>query len=270
MRLIRVTGLSLVCVFAMSAAAATSASAAEIPVFRVCRHAVPRESGRFNDNLCSLASHGRRGEGKWELGEWHEGTHAMPTLSGSIGAPSLSLYIKTTGIVAKVVCTGSHVAGSVIGLNAISETITYKGCKSMGHKCTSIQAGEIPGRITTYPLFGEFIKISTGSGVALRLEGAGPGGAVAEYDCAFTPVQHDIETGDSDGEVTGDVNSFSANATNAFSVNAGGEQVINDEEDGIPGEDTLRTKVVGVGEFDTGLEAIGTVHTNERMELELP
>lgn len=89
MKRIRIVGLCLVAVFALSAVAVSAASAETAPTYKVC--AKVKETGKFNDKKCSVASKGGKKEGDYELSEWSAAK--KKAFTGKNGVSTLFSYI---------------------------------------------------------------------------------------------------------------------------------------------------------------------------------
>ncbi len=259
---IRIVGLSLLAVFALSAAVASSASAAMMPEYRVCTKAVPKESGKYNTKTCTGEAKGGKKEGDYELTAWNTGKKV--TFTGKNGKSTLYSYIKGFGVVGTVTCSKAKNAGQLTGPDSGEVVVTFEKCTSSGETCTSAGAPKT-GDIVTFKLNTLNILVNPTT-VASRVEGAGPGGKSAEFKCGAEEIS---TTGNADGTVSGDVNTVSKDSSQTFAVNGGGEQEVNAEEGGTAGEDVLVTKVVGVGEFNSGEETTSSLK-GEAMEIEAP
>ena len=259
---IRIVGLSLLAVFAVSAAFVSSASAAMMPEYKVCTKAVPKESGKWNTKTCTGESKGGKKEGGYELTAWNTGKKT--SFKGTNGKSTLYSYIKGFGVVGTVTCAKAKNVGQITGPDSGEVVVTFEKCTSSGETCTSAGAPKA-GDIVTFKLNTLNILVNP-TEVATRVEGAGPGGKSAEFKCGAEEIS---TTGNADGELKGDVNVVSKSSSQVFAVNAGGEQVINAEEGGTEGEDTLDTTVVGVGAFNSGEETTSALK-GEAMEVEAP
>jgi hypothetical protein len=252
MKRIRIVGLCLVAVFAMSALVASSASAT--PTYKVCKKASPKGSGKFNTKTCTGESKGGKKEGGYELGAWNEGKEKEPKFKDANGTSTLTSYIKGFGIVGAVACTKAKGEGHITGASNGNVTVVFEKCTSSGESCAS--AGEKPGKIKTEELATELAELSP-TEVVTRVGTTGD--VSAAFSCGAEKV---VTTGIADGVVTGDIGNFAKESTQTFSVNAGGEQV--NTVDG----DVLLTEVVGVGDFESGENTTAKVK-GEEMEIEI-
>jgi hypothetical protein len=223
MKRIRIVGLCLVAVFAMSAIASASASA-ETPeyTYKTCIKASPKESGKYNDKLCTVASKGGKKEGDYELAEWNKGKKV--TFTGKNGESTLDSYIPEneaepwTGgtIVGTVVCKSGKSAGTLTGPKTSTVTVEFKTCTSEGKKCTS--AGEKAGTIKTDQLTSTLVAGTSGESLSLV---EGTSGTSAEFNCEGLAV---VTTGDLNGVNSGNVGVIAKESKQTFSVNAKGGQ----------------------------------------------
>jgi hypothetical protein len=236
MKRIRIVGLCLVAVFAMSAIASASASAEELS-YKTCIKAVPKESGKFNDKACTVASKGGKKEGDYELGAWNAGKKT--TFTGKNGVSTLDSYIPEneatpwTGgtVVGAVTCKSGKSAGSITGPKTGSVKVEFKTCTSEGKKCTS--AGAKAGTIVTQPLL-SILGYSGGQVTSADLEVfRRMGGVNAEFNCEGLAVE---TSGAVLGVDTGNINLISKDFTQTFAVNAKGGQdvVFSTVEEGSP------------------------------------
>jgi hypothetical protein len=238
MKRIRIAGLCLVAVFALSAVVASGASAAEMPVFKVCKK-VAKGTGEFGSKTCT----GAKGTGEYSLGEWNEGKEKEPKLKGKNGASTLTSYIKGFGIVGAVTCAKAKSEGHVTGSDTESVIVTFEKCESSKESCSS--PGETKGKIKTFNLLGLLILISKEPPVVgVLIAGGGPGGKSAEFSCGAEKIS---TVGSVDGVLTGNVGKIGKETTSTFAVNAGGE-------------------IVGVGTFESGENTV-SVTKGEEMEI---
>ena len=234
MKRIRIVGLCLVAVFAMSAVVVASASAK--PTFKTCIKAEKNgnkeyPTGEFTDKNCSIK--GTTLTNKYKLGEWNQGKKV--TLKGKNGVSTLDSYIPAkpaepwTGgtVVGVVTCKSAKSVGNVTGPSTTEVTVEFKSCTSEGKKCTSTSpVGPKEGVIVTKLL--ESTLEGNGAGKAVSKVGAKGGGNSAEFSCEGLEVK---TTGAILGTNSGDVNTFSKSGTTTFSVNVeGGQEPVFDAE----------------------------------------
>jgi len=156
MKRIRIVGLCLVAVFALSALAASSASAAFLlHTYKECAKASKVGKtyvGKFTSKECTLASKVETG-GKYELVNptGKEFTSKSKTSTLYVYIPVGEVEQLNGGpIVGKVTCKTSSGKGSFKSEMLSESVITFKTCTSEGKKCTS--AGAPVGDIITFPL----------------------------------------------------------------------------------------------------------------------
>ena len=107
MKRIRIIGLCLVAVFAMSAIAAASASAQ--PTYKLCGTAAKvgkKYTGKYNSKTCSKTEENAKGEGKYEL---KEAAEASSKFTGKLG--KTTFYIRSEGV--KVECSKGKDTGEL-------------------------------------------------------------------------------------------------------------------------------------------------------------
>jgi hypothetical protein len=146
MKRMRIVGLALVAVFALSVVAS---SATASPVFYT----------------------------KVAMG----GTASTPVkFTGALGPAFLEGAVSKS----KIECSAGTASGEVTGPTTTKNNITkFTGCKASGFPCNSTGAGE--GEIVTKKLEGELGDVKVGTpGVRLFDEGTGKGGELAAFSCA--------------------------------------------------------------------------------------
>jgi hypothetical protein len=245
MKITRILGLVLVAVFALSAVAAASASAAE-PAFYECA----KEAGGKYEKGCAKEG----GKGGYVL---REGIGKNHTLKGKSGKAKL----ETPGVGA-VECSSSKSTGTVTGPKNINKIVVeYKGCTSNGKKCNS--TGAKAGTIKTNTLKGEIGYIEGGKaahevGADIKPES---GTNLAEFECEGVKIE-------TYGSVIGrvkPVNTFSKTSELIFKGTSGGGQEIKKLE-GQP-EDTLHTNFVGIASGLSSYQEQTTVNKGEDLEV---
>jgi len=181
MKRIRIIGLCLVAVFAMSALATGTASAAA-PEFGQCLLKSPAGGAGYSDSKCNKAV------GTAAKYEWVPGFLAGKNTFTSAGTTAT---LKTVGG-KTVTCTKESSTGTyVIGTDNKHEetTVIFKGCKSSGFTCTT--SGKASGELETNPLIGEVNFENTAkTKTDLKLEpGAGSGGFFIKFACLGLKVE---------------------------------------------------------------------------------
>jgi hypothetical protein len=252
MRRIRIVGLCLVAVFATTAVAASSASAA-LPELYECAKAVKVGkvyTGKYNDKKCSEKN--EAGTGKYEL---QPGVGKGKVFKGKGKVATLH----TPAIGGEVTCKTNKSEGKNSSPTTQSGVVAiFKTCTSLGKKCTS--AGAKVGEIKTNPLGGVFGYISKAPlKVGVDLTGEG-GKDSADFTCEGLVIE---TKGSVIGEITGNVNSFNKTTLNNFVVTASPAFVqVPTKFEGGPTQ-VLQTIVNGSGPFESGQQAEVTVKGEE-------
>jgi hypothetical protein len=142
MKRIRMMGLALVAVFAFSAMVASAAQAGE---YGTCVKTVKvnkKYTGNYTDANCTVVNAKHEGEYEW-----------APTPVGShIKTTDTSTTATLKSALGSVVCKKSKSTGEITGPKTDTEIVTFETCETSKKKCTSVQAGEKVGNITTYLL----------------------------------------------------------------------------------------------------------------------
>jgi hypothetical protein len=234
-------GLWIAAAFVTSALLAASASA-ELPEYRVCAKASPKNTGEYTSKTCATKV-GTPKSGGYEVEAWTAAK--KKTFKGKGGEARFTSYIKGMGIVASVACKSTKDSGEITGSTTSSLKLELAGCMGDGGTCTTKgdkKTGQIilglEGRLGFIQK--EPVRIGHNYSVSV------PGSIVT---CVGQP-EVTIE-GSMIGEITGDVNEASGNETLTFAVNAGGEQDVVSFE-GEAEEHVLISELMGVGAFPTG------------------
>jgi hypothetical protein len=228
MKSIKMVGLCLVAVFAMSAFAAASANAElgsleYITCFKVSK--ANKGKGKFNEKLCATASKGGAKEGEYEGGGSWE-LLKKKTFTGKNGVSTLDSYIPSneatpwTGgtVVGKVVCKKAKSAGQITGRMTSTVVVTFETCTTEGKKCTSAGAPKV-GDIVTNQLLSTIVM--TEGKTAALVKGNNEAGESAAFACEGLEVE---TFGSLNGINTGNTEKYSATSTQTFTVNAEGGQ----------------------------------------------
>jgi hypothetical protein len=242
---LKIMGLCLVAVFAMTALVSASASAAEPAYYECTKLTAKPFTGKFTDKKCSKAATAEEiAAGKKNKYELKEGIGKGDTYKGKGGKATLH----TPAVGGEVTCksfadTGKH------GSPTTEEKVvsTFKTCESLKKKCLS--PGQKAGTIVTKPLSGVLGYINKSKkevGVALKAE---TGSVLAEFNCEGL----EIETTGSVIGTESPVNVFTKTENNVFAVNGGGEQVVKNFEGGPT--QVLQSKINGSGPFESGQQA---------------
>ena len=128
MKRIRIIGLCLVAMFAMSAVAAVPASA-EAPEYGRCIKKAKKEGAGFSDAGCLKAV------GTAATYEWQAGPGAKPKFTTKMTTASATLEtVKGT----KVICKKEESAGEVTGTKTIAvPSVKFNECTASGLKCNT-------------------------------------------------------------------------------------------------------------------------------------
>ncbi len=254
---LKMMGLCLVAVFALTAAISASASAAE-PAFYECHKLTTKPyTGKYTDKKCSVeASPTEISEGKKNKYELQEGIGTKgKAFKGKGGAATLH----TPAVGGEVSCKSFKDEGHVTTPTTEGKVISeFKVCTSLGKKCAS--AGQKAGTIKTNSLAGELGYINKASksvGVALKAE---TGSVLAEFNCEGLEI---VTTGSVIGTLE-PVNVFTKTEVNKFQVNGEGFQTVKKFEGGET--HVLLSTINGSGPFESGQQAEAT---NKGEELEV-
>jgi hypothetical protein len=241
---LKIMGLCLVAMFALTAAVTASASAAE-PAFYECKKVV---GGKF---LAKCKTEGGKGgfaivegvgKGKAFKGTGGEATLHTPAVGGVVSCKTF----KDEGKVETPTKTGKVFS-------------TFTSCVSLGKKCTT--PGQKAGTIKTKELEGGLGYISKSPvkvGTNLKAKG---GGELAEFNCEGLQIN---VTGAVIGEQTGDINTFNKTSSDIFKVNGEGFQEVKNFEGG-PTE-VLESLINGSGPFESGQQATA-VNKGEELQI---
>lgn len=255
---LKMMGLCLVAVFALTAAITASASAAE-PAFYECHKQTTKPfTGKYTDKKCSVeASPTEQAEGKKNKYELQEGIGAKgKPFKGKGGKATLH----TPAVGGEVTCKSFKDAGSIATPTTENKVISeFKTCESLGKKCAS--PGQKAGTIKTNNLAGELGYINKAKkevGVLLKAE---TGSVLAEFNCEGLEI---VTTGSVIGRQTGDINTFSKTSTNVFQVNGEGFQEVKNFEGGPT--HVLQSTINGSGPFESGQQA-EALNKGEELEI---
>jgi len=253
MKGMKTMGVCVVAAFAIGGTAAVSASAA-LPEFYEC-HKGAKGSGEFSDKKCSMNV--GSGKGAYTL---QPGIGKGKAFKGKGGAAKL----ETVGGAA-ISCTSSSDSGNLASPTTETNVlISFKKCSLLGKSCST---GTKKGEITSSPLEGTLGYVNKAAGkdgpVYVPSNESEPW-SKGTITCTGGSETIKVETtGGVIGVVTGNVNTFNKLSTLDFTENEGKQQFSNFE--GGPLE-VLESTVVGVGKFETGLQA---TFINKGEELEI-
>jgi hypothetical protein len=252
MKRIKIIGLVLVAVFALSALATTWASAAA-PEFGKC---VAKAGGKYATAACTTEVAGKT---KFEWTPTHENAGKKNiTFTSAMKAGNVATLETKAG--SKVTCTAEKTTGGeYTGLKTVGNVnVQFNGCTSSGLKCNSTNPLGGPEEIKTKTLEGELgvekkgaTKVADKIGLDLKAVG---GGNVAEFECGGVKiivkgsVIHNVKT-----------NKMQATAAEIFKQKAGKQTP--EMFEGQP-KDILETSIAG-GKFEQSGQEIEAEVTNE-------
>jgi|GEM_PF-2493313 hypothetical protein len=265
MKRIRIIGLCLVAVFAMSAIATSVASAAK-PEWASCTK-LGTSTGKYKDKACTTLKEKKgvpSATGKYEYqpavfpkceklaastGKYKD--KACTTLKEKKGVPvATGKYEKVSTFTATlppgklsnktlpaVECTAGTGEGTMkASKEAEKVNLKFTGCTSASGAVVCTTAGEPAGTIKTADLNGKLIYVP-GKKVGILLAPEAPAVYFASFAC---PGAGEIRAGGKViGEVKGDINSTSTTFEMLFKGDGAGAQEFTDEEGGTLGEDAL-------------------------------
>lgn len=211
----RVLGLCLVAVFAVSAVAVANAFA-EPPEYKVCVKAEKSGKlyiGKYTDSKCSkAASEAEIKEGKknkYERASW-EKAKKKGFKGKNKGAPHNNIVNPVTGegkpakIEGTTTCTKEAVVGEVTGPKTEKWKTTYTHCEAEESECNT--SGAKNGEIKTEELEGTLVFLNkTKTEVGPRVKGLGKGGELAQYECLGGTLKVEVY-GEVLAKVTGNIN----------------------------------------------------------------
>ncbi len=179
MKRISIVGLCLVAMFAMSAVAAGTASAA--PELKTCVKAEKvgkvYPTGEFSDKYCGKAEAG----GKYKIGSFSEAKKTGLKIKGGAGANFSWIPTGYPGTpTGATECTGEKGEGTYTATGATFK-VEYKGCHNGAKKCAS--AGAKAGVVVDEELKGTLVDLPSGKVGIDIANAASPGGTLAAYDC---------------------------------------------------------------------------------------
>jgi hypothetical protein len=182
---IRITGLCLVALFAISAFGASSALA--FPERGTCK-AAKKGAGEYLDSLCQTP--GLKGGAKKEF-VWVAQAKAT-AFTSTTGEATLKSFTPEGAELPPVTCTKSKGKGKALTSTTSESVVTFEGCSSSGEKCTGGTKAKA-GQIITKTLEGVLGTIGGGTGVGERVGGVG-GGVSAEFKCGANEIKTEGST----------------------------------------------------------------------------
>jgi len=217
MKSMRILGLCLAAVFAISAVAVSSA-AASTPEYKTCAKAAKvgkTYTGAYTDKNCSELN--AKGEGKFE----RVAVKTPDKFKAKAAATTIYLYDPTTKTLKlKVICTKGKDEGEIFNSTEAKLKITYEGCEpletELKGKCTT--AGQAAGTIVTEPAIEKLAWVNSGeTEVGVSVAAAAEGGPIEKMTCAGA------ETAELRGAMTGKigpVNTVSKTQTLTFNASS--------------------------------------------------
>jgi hypothetical protein len=171
MKRIRIVGLCLIAVFALSAVAASGASAA--PEYFTCVKAVPKNTGNYTDKECSNPA-SPAGTGKYERASAVGATDSSKTKTAVLSTPAIG---------GKVTCKKSTGTSKITSATTDEDEVTFVDCTSEGKPCQN--AGGSSGVIKTNPLLTTVVSSTETEFTSL----SGRSGYQAEFECGGVPIR---------------------------------------------------------------------------------
>lgn len=249
MRSIKVIGLCLAAVFALSAIVAASASAAA-PEYKACVKASKvnkKYTGTFSNKECTDAA----AEGKYELAEVTPGT----TFTGKAKTGVLNSYnpLENNKSVGKIECKKASELGEIINAKQAVQEVTFSKCTTEGGsvKCGSPAAS---GEIHTSAIVSTLVWLNSAKTKPGSIEYSteGPEHPQAEFECATIKVR---TYGALLGEITGNENKASEDMTTVYKAVERPAPYLEQQwwaiEENFAEPVTLATEQVGVCTFPT-------------------
>ncbi len=254
MKRMRIAGLCLVAMFAITALSAMAASSAYAGEYGVCVKAQKVEKkyvGLYTDKNCQTAASEKEvEEGKKNKYEWVSAAGEKSTTTTKTAVLSSAA--------GKITCKKSKGTAEITGAKSDLETVEFEECtlSVTGGKCTSVQEGEKEGNITTFQLETKLIDHGEkGPSGGEPAEGeawtefngeAGNGGLQAEFVCAPGVI---FRTSGTLSGVTTPVNLMESKDTTSFGEGKGEQDLVTEfsENGGISFENTGPNVETAVG-----------------------
>jgi hypothetical protein len=256
---IRIVGLCILAVVAISAITVSSASAAA-PEFGRCLKVSPGSKSNYDSSKCvKLAGEDAVSEAeqlKKGVYQWFPGV-VKNKFTSKIKATTIATLETVGGT--KITCTGETSTGEYTGVKTIGKMVaTFTGCETSKLKCESPgKPGE--GVIVTSPLGGPIgfeTEVVPASKDHLASELHSESGNVAEFSCAGLPV---VVKGSVLHKIT--ANAMKLTATEKFTASKG-KQKPEHFAGGTVDEHSLESNTNG-GPFEEAGQTITSILTNE-------
>jgi hypothetical protein len=220
MKRIRIMGLCALAVFAFSAVAAATASAAPVLLheFALCVKAAKVGKtyvGHYTAKGCAgpAVETGGKYERASAIGDKGTSKSKTSTLYSYIPKSEAEPWTGGT-VVGTVSCKKSAGVTEVISAMSESSKINFEDCTSEGKKCTSPSntVGDIATNLLTATL-----QLEAGKVVSVATPAAGPEAPDAEFNCEGLAV---VTLGSSIGELSGNVEKASKTSKDTLTVNS--------------------------------------------------
>lgn len=174
MKRLKVRGLCVVAMLAITAGAASASAFAAPPEIGRC---VSHAGGKYTNNVCTqLAKSGKTGSFEWESGALKN------KFTGSGGVATLETEHSVKVSCKTETSDGEYTSSKTVG----SVLVVFTGCESVGFKCYS--AGAAEGVIAVNPLAGMLVWEKYGKKVAIDLSPQS-GEVIVEFTCGPSPVE---------------------------------------------------------------------------------
>jgi hypothetical protein len=249
MKRVRIVGLCITAVLAISAVAAGSAAAAE-PEYLTCAKAAKvgkTYTGKYTDKHCAEVN--AKGEGKYE----RTALKGPDKFKSKSGATNLYLYEPATHTLKlKVVCKKDKDEGEIFNSREAKLRITYEECEPqetvLTGKCTT-NGQTKAGTVVTEPLISKLVWVNeaeTEPGVDVQAET--PGGPIEKMVCVG--AENAELLGSMVGKI-GPVNSASKTQTLTFNASAttGEPEFFGTWEGAAFSPGTLTAELAGVANY---------------------
>jgi hypothetical protein len=210
----KLAGVCVLAVAGVGGGIASVADAAPGPTYFTC----PKVKGGLFKKGCG--SEGGKG------GYARKPIATAEKYTGKQGRSTLIMFEPGIAEEGHVVCQKATSTGAIIDATQSEVTIRYENCESAGKTCTSEQAKEKKGDITTNVLLGTLVatgEAASGVGVTIAAQ---DGGALAAFGCEGIRF---VTAGSVTGEETGNVGLATKKSQTVFAVNAEGEPTIETE-----------------------------------------
>lgn len=191
MKRIRIVGLCLAAVFALSAVVVASASAAVLtePEYSTCgkvKKVDKKYTGMYTSKLCSPSALSATDEGKYER---VAPTKLPAKLKSTSGITYIYLYSSETHTISETVeCKKDKDAGEIVNKREADLTITYEECEAVSGELTGAACGSVGAKsdktIVTGPLVSKLVWLNEGeSEIGIDVGPAEAGKAIEKVDC---------------------------------------------------------------------------------------